>query len=72
MKITKKEIERLDELYEQGISRAMDKMDINVLEWLEEDERLEYRKLHLKEDSQCVLCGEEEKDCECIINKKNI
>lgn len=64
--ITKKEIKRLDEIYRNGIDRALDKMDIDIMEWLEPEELAEYRYLHFKEDSQCVVCGEEEKDCDCV------
>ena len=59
--ITKKEIKKLDELYQRAIDRYLDKTDFDLTDWLDEDEKREYQRLHFKEDSLCVLCGEPEK-----------
>jgi hypothetical protein len=68
--MTKKEINRLNELYEMGVSRYLENSEVDIVgEWLEEKEQREYQKLHFKMDSQCVICGNPEimywcKNCE--------
>ena len=65
--ITKKELKRMNEIYDNGISRALEKLDIDIVgEWLDGEELAEYRYLHFKMDSQCVVCGEDKEDCDCI------
>lgn len=56
---------KLNTLYQTAIGRCLDKMDIDVLEWLNPEEQAEYRKLALITDGECPFCGEIEKDCEC-------
>jgi hypothetical protein len=41
-KLTKKEIKRMDDLYEKAVSFYLDKTDFNASDWLEEEESLEF------------------------------
>lgn len=52
----------MNAIYDGGVDRALDKIDIDIVgDWLDEEERREYQKLHFKMDSMCVLCGNPEK-----------
>ena len=55
--MTKKEIERLQELEDQALSTFADKNDFNVSDWLDEKEAKEHCELYNKQFSQ--------KDCIC-------
>lgn len=48
--LTDKEIERLNNLYDQAVGNYLNKTDFNPADWLEEEESLEISELIAKED----------------------
>jgi hypothetical protein len=60
------EIRRMDEIYEEGVARYLDKTDFDVSNWLTDEEKKEYKLLYLKMNGECPFCGETpDKNCEC-------
>ena len=49
-KLSKKELKRMNELYEEAVARYLDKTDFNVSDWLDEKESLEFTELITRED----------------------
>ena len=68
-RITKRQFttwtKRLNEIYQQGVNRMLDKMDLDATEWLTDDEAREYKQLSIQTDGQCPFCGEENGECGC-------
>ena len=48
--LTKKEIKKLDDLYEKAVNRYLDKTDFNPTDWLNEKEQKEFNILLQKEE----------------------
>lgn len=63
--ITKKQLKRIDTLYQNAIYNYIYKMDIDIVEYMEKEEKREYQKLHFLIDSLCVICGNPEIMFEC-------
>lgn len=57
MKITKKQLKRMDEIQDNAITYYLEKMDFNMFDAMPEKEMREYQKLHFLTDSACVICG---------------
>lgn len=51
-RLTRKRIDRYDELFEQAINRYLDKTDFDVYDWIYEDEKQEFEEL-------AILCNKE-------------
>ena len=43
--LNRQQVKRLNELYEQAVSRYLDKTDFNASDWLDDDVRLEFCEL---------------------------
>lgn len=54
---------RLQELEREAINRATRNIDIS--DFLSDDEWEEYRALHLELEGECLSCGESADDCDC-------
>jgi hypothetical protein len=56
---------KMSELYETATARFMDKMDIDVTEYMTTEERGEYKKLYLWHYGECPFCGcaDDVEDC---------
>lgn len=65
LKYTQKEVNRMIEIYEEATGQYISKNDVDVLEYIEEEKKQEYRKLYIKINAECPFCGENEKECSC-------
>lgn len=61
-KITKKDIKRMDEIYENAIDHYLDKVDADVMEYASQEDRKEYKQLYQRINGECPFCGESSDD----------
>lgn len=56
---------RLEELEKEAIDNYMENSDFSTIDWINEENKEEYKKLFKEVNNYCLDCGATAGDCEC-------